>query len=242
MKTNLIAIDSELLGRSVLSIEDFTGEADFAALEARYVEAHRPLYVSCKLPLDRAADIHRLEDHGFRFIECQIRAQIDLRKAVDTSHFPYRFERVKDDAELAAVMEIAGSTFTHDRFSIDPLLDPSFSGRRYRRYVRQSFDSPDEEVYALIEPASRRVVAFKTHRYLGNDEVLLLLGGVHPDLKSSGVGVMNTYFELEELRRRGIRSGYTHYSAANRDIVNLEVGRLGYQIVATYAVMRKIYR
>lgn len=241
MKTSLIPIDSEVLGAPVLSIDDFSSQEDFAEFERAYVARHSPYYVTCKVPLERLADIHALEDHGFKLIECQIRAKIDLRKEVDTSGFAYRFARVESEADLADVLEIAGTTFTADRFSVDPLIPPGTSGARYRRYVQQSFAAPNEAVYRLYDPATNRAVAFKSHRYVSDTEVLLLLGGVHPDFVGSGVGVMNTYSELAELRRRGVTTGHTHISAGNHGIFNLEIGTLGYRVAATFAVMRKIY-
>jgi hypothetical protein len=241
LKATVVPIDSEVLGGTVLAISDFSADEDFERFEAAYVDAHDPLYVSCKVPLDVITDVHALERHGFSLIECQIRARIDLGAAEDISRFPYAFARVTDEEELLAVLDIAGSTFVHDRFSIDPYLGPGVSGERYRRYVRQSYAATDEAVYRLFDPASNKTVAFKTHRYVGEDEVLLLLGGVHPAYKRSGVGVINDYAELNELRRLGIKGGYTHISATNYPIFNLEIGKFGYAVRTTFAVMRKLY-
>lgn len=241
MRATVVPIDSQVLGGNVLAIEEFDPAADFARFEAAYVEAHRPVYVSCKVPLQRIADVHFLEGCGFRLIECQIRSSINLKASLRIPAFPYAFARVTTDADLAAVVEIAGSAFEHDRFSIDPLVASHASGERYRRYVLRSHASPDEAVYRLYDPQGGATVAFKTHRYLPGGEVLLLLGGVHNDYRRLGLGVVNSYAELDELRRLGMKSGTTHISAANYQVFNLEIGRLGFRVVTTYAVMRKIY-
>lgn len=242
MNVNYVPIDSEVLGRSVLSIEAFDPNEDFAPFEQAYIERHQPAYVSCKIPLENVAAAHALERQGFHLIECQIRSEIDLRRDYDMSAFPYEFVKVETEEELAPVLEIAATTFEHDRFSIDPLIERNVSGERYKRYVHRSFEAADEAVYRLYAPADDRTVAFKTHRYLPGDQVLLLLGGVHPSYKQLGVGVINTYGELNELRRLGIRSGHTHISAANYPVFNLEIRRLGFRVVTTFAVLRKIYR
>jgi hypothetical protein len=166
---------------------------------------------------------------------------IKLRKPYDTAALPYDFERVETEENLAAVLEIAGTTFVHDRFRVDPSIDASLPGARYREYVRQSFAAPDEAVYRLVERATGRTVAFKTHRYLGLSEVLLLLGGVHPDYKNLGLGLVNEYFEFNELIRKGIRLVTTHISAANYPVFNLEVGEIGFRVLDTSAVLRKRY-
>jgi hypothetical protein len=241
VKATLIPIDSEVLGGNVLAIEEFDGAADFARFEAAYVEEHRPVYVSCKVPLERIADVHSLERHGFNLVECQVRSSMNLREPMRSAASPYNFSRVTTDEELAAVLDIAGSAFEHDRFSIDPLLAPRVSGQRYRRYVEQSYASPDDAVYRLFDPVKGTTVAFKTHRYLENGEVLLLLGGVHNDYRRLGVGVMNTLAELAELRRLGKTGITTHISAINLQVFTLEIGRLGFKVVSTFAVMRKCY-
>ena len=240
MKIERIEIDSRVLGGNVLAIQDFDPAADFAAFERGYLAEYNPIYVSAKVPLERISDVQAIESTGFQLAECQIRSQVKLRKPYDVTAFPYDFEQVVREEELGPVLEIAETTFVHDRFSVDRAVRPGVSGARYREYVRKSFLSPDEAVYRLVDREGR-TVAFKTHRYLGGAEVLLLLGGVHADYKNLGLGLINEYFEFNELIRKGIRKGITHISAANYPIFNLEISQLGFRVLATFAVMRKTY-
>jgi len=241
MRVERLEVDSRLLGGNVLAINAFDSEPDFAEFERRYVEEFDPIYVYCKLPLERISEIQILEDQGFGLIEAQIRASVKLRKMHDISRFPYNFEPVTKEEDLTGVLEIAGSTFVHDRFSMDPRLAPGVSGARYREYVRQSFQAPDEAVFRLVDRTSKQAVAFKTHRYVSEREVLFLLGGVHPDYKNLGLGMINEYCEFNTLMQKGIRSGITHISASNYPILNLEIGNLGFRVMTTFAVLRKIY-
>lgn len=241
MKVTFIPVDSEVFGRSVLSIDDFSPFEDFAPFEAAYLERHAPWYVVCKVPLERVADVHALERNGFELVECQIRSTVGLGIPRDTSRFPYEFRLVSREEDLEAVLEIAGTTFRHDRFSVDPRCPHGLSGERYRRYVRRSFAAEDEAVYRLCDPRTNATLAFKTHRNLGRGEALLLLGGVHTDYVMSGLGVANTFFELEALRAKGFHRATTHISASNLQVFNLEIGRLGFRVVATFAVLRKTY-
>ena len=241
MKAERLEIDSRVLGGNVLAISDFDPQTDFAEFEQKYVEEFHPIYVSCKIPLERISEIQILESQGFGLIEGQIRASVKLRKMYDVSRFPYDFEPVTREEELTGVLEIAGTTFVHDRFSLDPFLAHGVSGARYREYVRQSFQSPNEAVFRLVDRASRQGVAFKTHRYVSEHEVLFLLGGVHPDYKNLGVGPINEYCEFNLLIQKGIRSGVTHISASNYPIFNLAIGNLGFRVLTTFAVMRKTY-
>ncbi|MDD5309575.1 MAG: hypothetical protein PHU25_19835 [Deltaproteobacteria bacterium] len=241
MEIEHLEIDSTAFGGNVLAIHGFSANDDLASAERSYVDKYRPMYVSCKVPIDALAEIAALEQHGFNFVECQLRSTIRLANRHDTSKFPYVFERVTTEDALADVLKIAGATFVDDRFCKDPRIGKPASSERYRRYVEKSFKTGDEAVYRLCDPQTKRTLAFKTHRYVGDDEVLFLLGGVHPGYKTVGLGVVNEYFEFNELYDKGIRKGTTHISAANYPVFNLEIGRLGFRVVAAFAVMRKMY-
>jgi hypothetical protein len=240
VRVERIDVDSRVLGRSVLAIHDLDCEVDLRAVEEEYVRKSDPVYVSCRIPLEQVANIQFAERHGFHFVECQIRSTIRLRSPYDVSQYPYAFERVRSEEDLREVLEIAGVTFEHDRFSRDPLFPAGVAGRRYQEYVRNSLQSPCEAVYRLLD-AERRTVAFKTHRYVSDTEVLFLLGGVHPDFKGLGLGPINEYFEFNELIGEGIRRGVTHISAVNYPVFNLEIGALGFRVTGTFAVLRKCY-
>jgi ribosomal protein S18 acetylase RimI-like enzyme len=242
MKVSLIPIDTQVLGGAVLSVDEFDAGADFAAFENAYVRDHNPVYVSCKLSMDRIADAHGLEAAGFRLIECQIRSAINLNARVELPSLPYLFERITREEDLAPVLDIAARSFTHDRFSMDPLVPRGLSGERYRRYLRQSFESSTDAVFRLYDPASGVPVAFKSHRHLPGGEALLLLGGVDPQHQRLGLGALNTLAEIDELKKRGVRRGITHISAANHQVFNLEFGKLGFKALETFAVLRKVYR
>ena len=241
MKIEHLEIDSRALGRPVLALSEFDPAADFAAFEREYCARHHPGYVVCKVPLESAAAIHALEDAGFRLVECQIRSETAIRKLHPVDAFPYTFELVENEADLAEVLAIAARTFVHDRFSTDPQVPEGVSARRFHEYVLQSFHAPGEAVYRLRENGTGRTVAFKTHRYLSPTEALLLLGGVDPDCKGAGLGAINAYFECNEFLRKGIKRVTTHISAANYPIFVLEISKLGFRVAAAFAVLRKIY-
>jgi hypothetical protein len=235
-------IDSQVLGRTVLALSGPVDEG-FGRFETEYVRAHQPLYVVYKAPIEDIATIHHLEDHGFRFVETQLRLTFRLRRDYDTSKAPYVFERVTTEEQLRDVLEIAGNTFTDDRFLIDPALPDAhkLSAARYQAYVRQSFHRADERVYRLVNSTTGRTVAFKTHRIVSPEGALMLLGGVHADFKSSGIAAINAYHEFNELKRNGVKQFTTHMSARNYAVINLEVGGFQYRLKQAFVVLRKIY-
>jgi len=235
-------IDSQVLGRAILELSG-PYDADFAHVERDYVQAHQPRYVVYKAPIEDLATIQQLEDHGFRFVETQLRLTFRLRRHFDTGRGPYVFERVTTEDQLREVLEIAAHTFTDDRFLVDPQLAGAaqVSSARYLAYVRQSFVRPDERVYRLVNSTTGRTVAFKTHRIVSPEEALMLLGGVHTDFKNAGMAPINAYHEFNELIRNGVKRFTTHVSARNYAVMNLEIGGFQYRIKQTFIVLRKIY-
>ena len=228
----------------MLDLTEIDGEGDIAEFEADYRREHDPYCAVTKVPAEELATVHKLEDHGFRFVEFQMRLTGSLPQAFDVSHYPYRIERVISEAQLEPVLDIATTTFDRDRFSMDPILRAAgrnISGERYRRYVLKSFQAADECVYRLVSDFSAETVGFSTHRHLGEGEATLLLGGVRNDLKHSGMGGVNDYFALNELRREGVRRFSGHISGVNYPIINLNMRTLRVRVVACYVVLRKIY-
>lgn len=242
MKVERITIDSRVLGRDVLAIQDLDPRVQFPAFEAAYLREFAPAYVYCKVPIEDLYAVQYLEDQGFRLVECQLRCAVKLQRPFPVAAFRgYAFEPVTCEEDLAEVLDIAAATFVHDRWRVDAGLAPELAGERYRQYVRNSFQDPRESVYRLRDRESGRVLGFKTHRDVAPKEVLFLLGGVHPDFKNQGLGLINEYFEFNELMARGFRKGITHISAANYPVFNLEVGGLGFRVLTTFAVLRKLY-
>jgi len=238
-------VDSAVLGRPVLEIGEFDGSRDFAAFEEEYVNRENPIYVVCKIPAERLADVHALEDRGFRFVEFQMRLRGALRKTYDTSGYDYTYSEVTGARDLEAVLDVASSIFEHDRVSRDPFFQRwtgrNISGERYRRYVLKSFEADNECVYKLVDNATRDVVGFSTHRIPTPESALLLVGGVRNSERAGGVGAINDYFALNELKRKGVKWFHTHVSGANYPIVNLEVRGIGFRVVQSSVVLRKVY-
>jgi hypothetical protein len=241
MKVERIEVDSAVFGRSVLALSELAPADDLADAEARYLEQFQPAYVYCRVPLEQSATIHQLERHGFQFIECQIRSTIRFARDYDVSRYPYEYQRVETREALAEVLDIAGRTVVHDRFTTDPAVAPGISGARYRHYVEKSFSAPDESVWRLYDPAAKVTLQFRTHRVTGPGEALLLVGGVNPEFKNLGLGVIASYFCFNQMRRDGFRRAVTHISAINYPVFNLEIGNLGFRVSATFAVLRKVY-
>jgi ribosomal protein S18 acetylase RimI-like enzyme len=245
MNVSVNQIDSDVFGRCVLDLIDFDPACDFSSLETDYVARYSPVYVACKQPVEEVARIHALESAGFQFAEFQLRFRGTIGRAFDVSAHDYRYELVQSDADLTQVLEIAGTTFEHDRITRDPFLSqwnrPNLGGERYRRYVLKSMQAPDECVYQLVSNATGEIVGFGTHRMTGPDTALLLISGVKPEYKSAGIGVLLDQFAWNELKRKGVKSFIGHASGNNYPIINLVMRGIGFRLIQAFIVLRKVY-
>jgi len=243
MITTKSAIDSAVLGRAVLEIRAFQAGDDVPREEKRFLQEHDPCYAVCKVPVEDLAAIHQLEDNGFRFIETQLKLSLKM-KSYDASKYPYSYVPVEAE-DLETVLGIAGTIFLNDRFSIDPFINERFAGKaageRYRRYVMKSFEAPDECVYKMVNNATKEIVGFGTHRHTTQDEAMMFIGGIVSNYQKAGLGPISDFLTINNLRREGVKKAYGHVSARNYAIMNLEIAGLGFKVIDSHIVLRKVY-
>ncbi len=235
-------IDSDVFGKNFLEIIDYSPNDDFNLFEEDYLNDYSPYYVTVKIAIENIRDIHFFEQHGFNFIETQIRETLKLKNLYNhISFFPYKLEQISNELELETILEIASNLFKHDRFSIDSWIPGNFSGDRYRVLVRKSFDECDEFVYKFYNTVSGEILGFKTHKIIAENEALMFLGGIVEKYKKSPLPGICGYLELNELFKKGIRKITTHISGCNYGVLNLEVKEFGYKVTKVFIVLRKIY-
>jgi len=241
MKVIKNTIDSIVYGRTFLEIVEYSSGLDFNQFENDYLKEFDPFYVSCKIPIEDIGLIQSLERNRFSFIEFQIREVLRLKKKYFLPGIEnYQLQLVTEN-DLEEVLNIAENTFEHDRFTIDPEISKSFSGKRYRAYVRKSFETDGEFLYKLINKETGEMLGFKSHKIISKDEVLMFLGGIVNKYKQTPIPVINAYLELNELFDKGIKKVTTNISGSNYGVLNLEVKLLDYKVAKAFVVLRKIY-
>jgi hypothetical protein len=243
MITTKNEVESAVLGKAVLEIRDFKTGDDFAGEEKHFRQEHDPLYAICKVPVEALDAVHVLEDNGFRFVETQLKLSLKM-KTFDTSKYPYSYVPV-ESGDLPKILDIAATIFSDDRFSVDPFLKERYSGKaagdRYRRYVTKSFEAQDECVYKMVNNTSHEIVGFGTHRHATAEEATILIGGIVSNYQRAGLGPISDFLAINTLRGEGVKKAYTHVSARNYAIMNLEIAGLGFKVVNSHVVLRKVY-
>lgn len=235
-----LEIDSSVLGFHTWMLDQISDSSSFATALDGVKRTDRSSYVTCKIEIDRIDQVHAAETLGFHYVETQFKTVLRLNKSFDTTKFPYDYVRIESVEDLSEVLEIAEKTIDHDRFSRDPRIGSYASGLRYRKYLEDSFLREDDQIWAVRNRSTGQFLTFRSHRHVSQDEVSLLIGGVHPKYKDIGLGIISSHFCFNQLREAGYRRAVTHISAANTPIVNLELGHLGFRVSQTYVVMRTV--
>lgn len=235
-----LEIDSEVMELSAWTLSEVQSESDFHDVIQSVGNSLHTNYITCKLPIENIHLIHAAEAAGFHFVETQFKTSLRLNKTFNTSKYPYDYLALDSSDDLSEVFEIAENTIEHDRFSRDPRVGSTASGLRYRKYLEDSFQRDDDEIWVVKSRSTGQILTFRSHRRVSSEEVSLLIGGVHPNFKDVGLGIVSSHFCFNQLRQAGYRRAVTHISAANTPIVNLEVGHLGFRVIQTYVVLRAI--
>jgi hypothetical protein len=229
-------IESEILGTDVYLLPGVQGLEETKNIRSQILQQPECIVIA-KIPLNDISLVHNLEAMGFRFAEVQLQATRKIsQRHVDFAD-RYIYEKVNTEIELEEVINIAQSSITHDRWSMSPNRSKEESNRRVKTYLEKSFTTSLEEIWVLRDLESKEIMQFRSHKYSAPREATLLLGAVRPDLKGLGIGPISWQFCENQLSASGVKRAVTHFSAANHEIINLEVGSIGFRVTASTAVM-----
>lgn len=236
IKYNLISWDTKLFNQPVYEILEFDeDQPEFDRFEKELFREKSPYMVFSKIIIRNIGKIHFLEQNGFSYIETQFHI---TKKITQPYEIKIKLESsLVLEEELPLITEIARTSFTTDRYSIDPNIGHEISGQRYQNWILDSFNKDDFLLYKYI--LDKEIIGF-TLMKIENKKAYGLLGGVKPDLKGSGLGLYMNLSSLNMLYNRGIRLIDTYISAANIDIFNIDIF-IQYQIKDVKVVLRKIY-
>ena len=222
--------DESVCGFPVLQIDALeivcpSAELDFHVFESERERLGAGL-VSCRLANDRMRESMLLEEHGFRFIEMMFSPQIEL-DASDPANVDdlLTVDRAVAD-HLPELMTIAGTAFEHERFALDPRLDPTISGRRYQNWVASTLAHPTQQLHVIRE--NDTIVAFFVSEMLDDATCYGHLTAVAPHMQGCGYGRRVWRRMLAKATADGARRVRTSIAARNHRVLNL-YARLGFR-------------
>ena len=222
--------DTAVFGSPVLQISQIEVLGSSAVGSFRTFELARDqlgtALVSCRMPHERLKESMLLEDRGFRFIEMVYMPELDNLADIE---LPEKIEVEIDLAEeedLQVLMEIAGSVFRNERFHVDPRLDSRLGDERYRRWVNNSLNHPQQRLYIVRD--GTQPVAFFLTEMLADGTCYWHLNAVAPQAQGQGYGRRVWQAMLCEANNAGAQRVRTCIVARNFRVLNL-YARLGFR-------------
>jgi RimJ/RimL family protein N-acetyltransferase len=221
--------DTAIFGFPVLQINRLDVRASSAQHDICEFKRMRRLsgagLVSCRLPHERLDESMLLESIDFRFVEMLYQpklAELHLHNNPIAGGLTVRNAGVED---LAAILDIAGSSFHNERFHVDPRLPSRLGDQRYQNWVRNSMSHPTQNLYAICD--RNIIVAFFITEILADNTCYWHLTAVDPNKQGCGYGKRAWLAMLYHASRQGATRVCTSIAARNYRVLNL-YARLGF--------------
>lgn len=180
---------------------------------------------SCRLASDRLHESMLLESSGFRFVEmvygpvlCPIPAVVGADDCLVVTE--------AEPEDMLAIEVIAASAFTTGRFIVDWRLDENANHRRYRAWVRNSFDDTQQKV--LKATIVDDLVGFFIVEERSDRSVYWHLTAIAPSWQGRGLGKRLWRAMMARHHAAGLQRIVTRISAHNTPVMNLYAG-LGFK-------------
>lgn len=223
--------DTAVFGQPVFTIDNIEVLGDGAlrdskALLIRLASAGACM-CSCRLPHHRLRESMLLEDLGFRFIEMIYQPVLDdLSTAVWPQVQPLAVKPT-ELVDLPALLEIAGSAYSNERFHVDPRLPREAADRRYQNWVRNAIDHPRQRLLTLRD--GPEVVGFFVTELTDDRCCYWHLNAIAPRAQGRGIGRRAWTTMLELARAAGAVRVRTSVVARNVRVLNL-YATLGFRL------------
>ncbi len=228
----LVSWDAEVFGFPVAQIEslrvseDRLAHAEFRrAREWFTTEGVR--FVSCRLHHERLAESIFLEEEQFRFIEMVLHPHITGLDRLELAENGMLIAPATE-ADLPALIDIAESAFSHERFHIDPRMDSMRANMRYGNWVKGCMSHPTQSLLKVTDAGA--LAALFVVEFRDPVTVYWHLTAVSPHFQGKGIGRRAWRAMMRHHQLQGVRAIETTISARNTRILNLYAS-LGYRFL-----------
>jgi len=215
--------ESECFHNRSLEILDWQSQ-DFAAAFGQLcaqLDLQAGDFCWLRLPATSIKRIQAATAAGFFFVESTLVPYLQLRSWDRQRYGRYIKQLVAvDEQGFDQALAIARDSFAGLRFNLDPAIGDERAGRRYRAWLSNAL-ARGEDVRGILHHG--QLAGFSLLRW-GQDaagQVDFILGGVRPDLKGSGLGMMLYASTIAYCQDNGARCIQGGISAANIPVLNL---------------------
>ena len=232
LEASLVPWDIAAFGFRVAQIHRLSiGNPDVAAREysqfQSWLDEGAVRLTSCRLPHGQLRESMFIEGRQFRFVEMVMHPTI---AALQSLAIP------EDDltivpataSDIPALQALAGRSFKHERYHVDPRLDPRLADERYSRWVATSLNDPPQRLLKVTD-GNNLIALFITERRQ-SDEVYWHLTAISPEFQGRGYGRRVWRAMLKMHQAEGCSRVTTTVSARNVAALNL-YGQLGFRLL-----------
>ena len=217
--------DTEILEQPVAEIrhleirEPEAAGRDFRAFTS-WCGEHAITFSSCRIPHDQVIESMFLQAQGFRFIELNYRPRMNKLQELELPDDEITIEPAVD-ADRMLLAEMAGSVFQHGRFHQDPRLGVALGNRRYKTWLLNAFEMPQQKVLKCL--LGSEIIAFFVVEYPEQDHCFWSLIGLAPGMQGKGLGKRVWRKMMRKHQQEGIETITTSISSHNVAVLNLYV-------------------
>jgi len=225
LEAALVPWDTEIFGFPVAQIHqvevaDFLSAIDEYRKFQEWLDSHEIRVVSCRLPHNRLPESIFLESKGFRFVEMVLHPKIERLGCLDIPQ-DHLVITPALDFDIPAIQDIAERAFKHERYHIDPRLDPKLGSIRYGCWVKNSLHHPSQRLLKIMD--GEHIIALFIVESKGNKSIYWHLTAISPLWQGRGYGQRVWRAMLLYHQQEGRDCVITTISARNVAVLNLYV-------------------
>lgn len=191
--------------------------------------------LACPKPLVVSA----FERCGFSYIQDRLNIQKQLTAAT-YNFYPFVFVPVSEKRELTELLKYCHKLKFDDRYSTDPTIGKSLSLQRNKQFLINSFQNNNQRIYILWNRTRKTIDGFRTYDFSKKGVASVLLGGAVKNDKVFEYDKILNYLEMEVLYSLNIRKLSLVVSTTNYPEINRYISELGYRVISSSVIMRKI--
>ena len=183
--------------------------------------------VSCRLAEDQLCESMLLEENGFRFIEMVLRPQLNelQKQIIDEDDLQIWRATQADFDELRTIAE---SSFTYERYHVDPRLDSKLADERYGGWVNNCLQQEEKRLLKILD--GDRLIGFFLVEATSSQSIYWHLTAISPQWQGRGYGKRVWRAMLRHHQIEGFDTVTTTISVRNIRVLNL-YARLGFHFL-----------
>lgn len=223
LQAALVSWDTDIFGFPVAQIQkleiiDLLSATEEYQTFQRWLDVNKIRVASCRLPHDRLQESMFLESKGFRFIEMVLHPKIEKLQSLDIAQDNLVITPAFE-SDLPMMCSIAERAFSHERYHIDPRLDPRWGDLRYSRWVKNSLNHSRQQLLKVMD--SEHIVALFIIEFVEHKSVYWHLTAISPKWQGQGYGYRVWRAMLRHHQAEGQDCVITTISARNFTVLNL---------------------